>query len=60
MDLSWDYYDEEVALFFNHLLGDVLGLLQDSPPIIALSKVGYDNAWMFPGLSPHEYWNELI
>ncbi len=60
MDLSQDSYNEEVALFFDHLLGDVLGLSQDSPPIIALREVGYDNAWMFLGLSPDEYWNELV
>ncbi len=60
MDLSQDSYDEEVALFFDHLLGDVLGLSQDSPPIIALREVGYDNAHMFLGLSLEKYWNELV
>jgi len=49
-----------VALFHKHLLGDMLGLLQDSPPVVTLREVGYDTINLFLGLSLDEYQNELI
>jgi len=45
--------------FFDHLLEDVLGLMQDSPPVIALREVGYNSIGMFLDLPLDIYWNEL-
>jgi len=59
MDSFQPSYKDHKALFFDHLLGDVLGLLQDSSAVNALRKVGYDSVTMFLGISPDIYWHKL-
>jgi len=44
-------YKDHVALFFDHLLEDILSFMQDSPPAIALKEVRYDAIGIFLGLS---------
>jgi len=48
MESFWHTYDDNVALFYKHLLlGDAPGILQDTPIVIAIREMGYDVLYLF-------------